>query len=415
MWLCRFINFLRKELPSSTITHMDSHYYHLFLLLSICFLLELPRIESSVITCPPLSCSVDSQPVHFPFRLMTSRLGQGPRCGFPAFGLSCNNQSQTLLNLPGSGDFSVQHIDYKAQTVWLNDPYGCLPGRLLNFSLSGSPLREAHAPRSFTFLNCSSLPNGAISPPVRPVPCREGQNYTVVYALTSRIHNWSYMGGCEELGTVMVPVPLESGSDLGEGVLLKWDTPNCKSCLARGGVCGRKSGSNLEIGCTNIKSQGLPRSAKYGIIIGVGIPGLLCLIGFACYIGGRVSAYARWHQRADYPDHSAPVARPLELHSTRGLDGPTIESYPKTLLGESRRLPKPNDNTCPICLSEYRSKETLRTIPECSHYFHADCIDQWLKMNSTCPLCRNSPCASAAMTPSESTSTSTSSSSRLMV
>ncbi|PKI52628.1 hypothetical protein CRG98_026968 [Punica granatum] len=200
--------------------------------------------------------------VHFPFCL-TRRLGQGPLCGYPGFGLACNNQSQTLLNLPCSGDFSVQHIDYQAQTVWLNDPDGCLPGRLLNFSLSGSPLREAHAPRSFTFLNCSSSPTGAISPPVRPVPCLEGQNYTLVYALTSRIHNWSYMGGCEELATVMVPVPLEFDSDLGEGVLLTWDTPNCKSCLARRGVCGRKSRSNLEIGRTNVKSQGSFRDQFY--------------------------------------------------------------------------------------------------------------------------------------------------------
>ena len=36
-----------------------------------------------------------------------------------------------------------------------------------------------------------------------------------------------------------------------------------------------------------------------------------------------------------------------------GLDGPTIESYPKIELGENRRLPRPDDNTCPICLSEY--------------------------------------------------------------
>jgi hypothetical protein len=55
------------------------------------------------------------------------------------------------------------------------------------------------------------------------------------------------------------------------------------------------------------------------------------------------------------------------------------------------RLPKPNDNTCPICLSEYQPKETLKTIPECQHCFHAECIDEWLSLNATCPICRNSP------------------------
>lgn len=143
---------------------------------------------------------------------------------------------------------------------------------------------------------------------------------------------------------------------------------------------------SLAFGCQFL--AGFPRIAKYGIIIGAGVPGFLCLIGFACYIGSRVAAYSQQRHRHD---SSATVAGALEPCAARGLDGSTIESYPKTLLGESCRLPKPGDSTCLICLSEYQSKETLRTIPECDHYFHADCIDEWLKVNSTCPTCRNSP------------------------
>lgn len=84
-----------------------------------------------------------------------------------------------------------------------------------------------------------------------------------------------------------------------------------------------------------------------------------------------------------------PLRSPTSCSS--GLDGPTIQSYPITLVGESRRLPRlhNDNNTCPICLCEYQAKETLRTIPDCNHYFHASCIDQWLKLNATCPLCRN--------------------------
>jgi len=74
-----------------------------------------------------------------------------------------------------------------------------------------------------------------------------------------------------------------------------------------------------------------------------------------------------------------------------GLDGATIERYPKTQLGESGRLPRPSDNICSICLCEYQPNEVLRTIPECNHYFHVNCIDGWLKTNATCPLCRNFP------------------------
>ncbi|RVX04092.1 putative RING-H2 finger protein ATL69 [Vitis vinifera] len=149
---------------------------------------------------------------------------------------------------------------------------------------------------------------------------------------------------------------------------------------------------------------GLPRSAKYGLIIGIGIPGLLCLIGISCCICGRIRTYARRRHRSD-TDFAISIG-PLPAVVMMGLDGPTIESYPKTVLGESMRLPKPSDGTCPICLSEYQPKDTIRTIPECNHCFHVDCVDEWLKMNPTCPVCRNSPDASSLGTPCSSVSSS---------
>ncbi|WOG86377.1 hypothetical protein DCAR_0205580 [Daucus carota subsp. sativus] len=93
-----------------------------------------------------------------------------------------------------------------------------------------------------------------------------------------------------------------------------------------------------------------------------------------------------------------------------GLDKLTIESYPMTVLGESKRLPKPSDSTCAICLSEYKPNDTLRTVPECNHYFHSHCIDEWLKLNATCPVCRNLPEGSfhRAATPMSSSSSSAS-------
>jgi hypothetical protein len=71
-----------------------------------------------------------------------------------------------------------------------------------------------------------------------------------------------------------------------------------------------------------------------------------------------------------------------------------IDKQNPIVLGESRRVPGPNDGCCWICLSEYNSKETVRCIPKCKHCFHADCIDEWLRMNITCPVCRNSPAPS---------------------
>lgn len=133
----------------------------------------------------------------------------------------------------------------------------------------------------------------------------------------------------------------------------------------------------------------LPRSAKYGIIIGIGIPGLLFILGITSYAFSSIRDYCRWRNGVSTGSGFRMTISSRSPIVT-GLDHLTIESYPKTMLGASRRLPKASDNTCPICLSEYEAKETLRAIPECNHYFHANCIDEWLKMNGTCPLCRNS-------------------------
>jgi len=78
------------------------------------------------------------------------------------------------------------------------------------------------------------------------------------------------------------------------------------------------------------------------------------------------------------------MPQPSEEVARTGLDESTIESYKKVELGESRRLPTgSSDVVCPICLSEYATKETVRCLPECEHCFHTECIDAWLKLHSS--------------------------------
>lgn len=45
------------------------------------------------------------------------------------------------------------------------------------------------------------------------------------------------------------------------------------------------------------------------------------------------------------------------------------------------------DAECCICLSSYEEGVELRELP-CGHHFHCTCVDRWLRMNSTCPLCK---------------------------
>ncbi|KAK4353994.1 hypothetical protein RND71_026188 [Anisodus tanguticus] len=47
----------------------------------------------------------------------------------------------------------------------------------------------------------------------------------------------------------------------------------------------------------------------------------------------------------------------------------------------------PEDAECCICLCSYEDGIELRELP-CRHHFHAACIDKWLYINATCPLCK---------------------------
>ncbi|KAK3240963.1 hypothetical protein CYMTET_49231 [Cymbomonas tetramitiformis] len=43
---------------------------------------------------------------------------------------------------------------------------------------------------------------------------------------------------------------------------------------------------------------------------------------------------------------------------------------------------------CSICLAGIEPGDSLRQICACDHVFHVECIDDWLRRNLTCPLCR---------------------------
>ncbi|KAL1532775.1 RING-type E3 ubiquitin transferase [Salvia divinorum] len=367
----------------------------LILTLSVSSLLStIPSLSAA--PCNPQSCHAVLGPeIRFPFLLLHH---QSPSCGLSGFELRCNHQNQTILTLPHSGAFVVDHIDYASQALFINDPNSCLPGRILNFSAYGSPFRGAYT-RSYTFLNCSSDFMDYDPTRYTPLYCLSGRNHTVL-AMRSDPVAAAPPATCRRIKSVEVPIEWElsqfewSQMDLREDLELVWNVPLCRNCEIKGGICGLENdGEGSRVACFRRSGSGLPRSAKYGIIIGVGIPGLVCIIGLTCYACGMIRALnLRSGLNSDLP-MTISDQRPV-IRSVSGLDGPTIQSYPTTVLGESRRLPKPNDACCPICLSDYQPKETLRSIPECNHYFHADCIDEWLKLNGSCPLCRNSPVSS---------------------
>lgn len=122
-------------------------------------------------------------------------------------------------------------------------------------------------------------------------------------------------------------------------------------------------------------------------------PLFFCILESACCLRTRVN---RSRHQSHNGNDSTNLSHSGEAGNTqhavggaRGIDLATLELYLKAQIDDPVQVPRPNDNIWAICLSEYQPKETLRTIPECAHYFPAHCIDQWLKRNASWPLCRN--------------------------
>ncbi|KAH8739434.1 ring finger [Cryptosporidium ryanae] len=45
--------------------------------------------------------------------------------------------------------------------------------------------------------------------------------------------------------------------------------------------------------------------------------------------------------------------------------------------------------SCVICLNNIKDEDLIRSLP-CSHIYHHNCIDEWVKIKSSCPLCNTS-------------------------
>ncbi|CAN0439219.1 unnamed protein product, partial [Discosporangium mesarthrocarpum] len=43
--------------------------------------------------------------------------------------------------------------------------------------------------------------------------------------------------------------------------------------------------------------------------------------------------------------------------------------------------------TCAICLCDMKEGEQMRVLP-CNHFYHASCVDVWLRQNMNCPVCK---------------------------
>eukprot|EP01061_Rhynchopus_euleeides_P004304 TRINITY_DN1356_c2_g1_i1.p1 TRINITY_DN1356_c2_g1~~TRINITY_DN1356_c2_g1_i1.p1 ORF type:complete len:275 (+),score=42.52 TRINITY_DN1356_c2_g1_i1:295-1119(+) len=68
-------------------------------------------------------------------------------------------------------------------------------------------------------------------------------------------------------------------------------------------------------------------------------------------------------------------------HVSKGLSEDVLEAIPV------RKFEGGADTECSICQCPVEAGDEVRGIP-CNDIYHKDCIDQWFKEQSTCPVCR---------------------------
>ncbi|KAH9067872.1 hypothetical protein EDB87DRAFT_1552708, partial [Lactarius vividus] len=63
-----------------------------------------------------------------------------------------------------------------------------------------------------------------------------------------------------------------------------------------------------------------------------------------------------------------------------------IELLPTAMFKEWRSAE--SDQRCPICLDDYQEDDPVMKLSDCSHWLHKNCLQQWLRGATTCPVCR---------------------------
>jgi hypothetical protein len=116
------------------------------------------------------------------------------------------------------------------------------------------------------------------------------------------------------------------------------------------------------------------------------LPCIIALFGFREYSkrprgasADAISALPTYKFKAKAPN----IKDESESDSDSGGDGGVVA--PGT---DKERQVSAEDAVCCICLSKYGDDVELRELP-CTHHFHVECVDKWLKINASCPLCKH--------------------------
>ncbi|XP_057844444.2 RING-H2 finger protein ATL47-like [Cryptomeria japonica] len=114
------------------------------------------------------------------------------------------------------------------------------------------------------------------------------------------------------------------------------------------------------------------------LIISIGV--ILFLFDFFWRLY-RANQSSSWIQQTEEEEE--------QYQTDNGLDKQLIEALLVFVYKEeSFKNNEEKQLMCVICCSKFKQNEKGRELPKCNHRFHVNCVDKWLELQSTCPLCR---------------------------
>ncbi|KAB2633548.1 NEP1-interacting protein-like 2 [Pyrus ussuriensis x Pyrus communis] len=126
------------------------------------------------------------------------------------------------------------------------------------------------------------------------------------------------------------------------------------------------------------------------------VAGALVLLFSGFFTGGIAGALAgkasdRGIASASYQSYCFVTLANLrrDVHGgaeTRGLPRDVLKKLPSRVILKDTKAAR--GCCCTICLQDVEEGEIARTLPLCQHTFHLACVDKWLSIHGSCPLCR---------------------------